>query len=208
MDPNSWIQATPPKPYGWEQFSSAPWTSAAQSRAHHTLGQSFSLTLLCLSSMPLLWALLCPQRAEISTALLLTPSFHMCKHHPYTSVKFRQHSLPPGTHNRNFYCWLQLAEQGILHTNYLMSGKHSKPNDISARQDTGKNNGTVSLQWCTPTIAPGPEAACFSQFLKEFLGSTQNWPTLTIFPRCPLPKPHKGCAFLPDSEHSRLSDLV
>lgn len=72
---------------------------------------------------------------------------HRCKPHPHASAKFRQHSLPPGTHSRSFYCWLQLAEQCMLHTNYLMSGKHSKPKDISAQQDTGKK------QWhCFPTM--------------------------------------------------------
>lgn len=209
MEPNSWIQATPLKPYGWEQCSSAPWTSAAQGCARHPLGQSFSLTLLCPSSMPFPWALLCPQRAELSAAPLLTPSFHTGVNLTHThqqssdSILFLQvltvGAFTVGSSWQSSACYIQITKC-LGNTQSLRTSVPSKTLE--------KNNGTVSPQWCTPTIAPGPEAACFSQFLKEFLGSTQNWLTLTIFPRCPLPKPHKGCVFLPDSEHSRLNDLV
>lgn len=97
--------------------------------------------------MPFPWALLSPESGAQRCPSAYTLISHRCKPHPHASAKFRQHSLPPGTHSRSFYCWLQLAEQCMLHTNYLMSGKHSKPKDISARQDTGKK------QWhCFPTM--------------------------------------------------------
>lgn len=180
------LRAVPVTPWG----RAFPWPSYAPAPCH-SLGPC------------------CPQRVELSAAPLLIPSFHTGVNLTHThqqssdSILFLQvltvGAFTVGSSWQSSACYIQITKC-LGNTQSLRTSVPGKTLE--------KNNGTVSPQWCTPTIAPGPEAACFSQFLKEFLGSTQNWLTLTIFPRCPLPKPHKGCVFLPDSEHSRLNDLV